>query len=99
MQAADRGMRVPSAVGPVLLENPRETVSVIGEVFEANRAILEKRDRLPVPFHRHHDVEALRADLPDRLLEAGIGRLDDGVWKAKIPRQLDQCPEASQIVG
>ena len=99
MQAADRGVRVPGAVGAVLLEDAGQAVGVVGEIFEPHRAVFEKRDRLSVALHRHHDVEALRADLPDRLLEGGVGRLDDAVGKAEIAHQFDQRLEAPQIVG
>ena len=63
MQAADRGVGVPGAVGAVLFEDPGQPLGVFGEVFEAHRAIFEKRDRFAVALHRHHDVEALRAHL------------------------------------
>ncbi len=98
MQAADRGMGVPGAVGSVLLEDAGQTVGVIGEVFELHRAVFEKRDRLSVALHRHHDVEALRAHLPDRLLKGGVGRLDDAVGKTEIAHQLDQRLQAPDIV-
>jgi hypothetical protein len=52
MQAADRGVRIPGAVGPVLLEDAGASLGVVGEVFEADRAVFEKRDRLPVAFSR-----------------------------------------------
>src|SRR5262249_43110916 len=58
MQATDRGMGVPSAIGAVLFEDAAQALGVVGEVFESYRAILKKRDRLSVTLHRHHDVEA-----------------------------------------
>ncbi len=95
MQAADRGMRVPGAVGAVFFEDPGQAVGIFGEVFEADRAVFEKRDRLPVALHRHHDVEARRAHLPDRLLEGRVGRLDDGAGETEIAHQFDQAPSAA----
>src|SRR5262249_40461165 len=71
---------------------------VVGEVFETDRAILKKRNRLPVAFHRHHDVETLRADLPYRLLEGRVDGLDNGAREAEIAYQFDQRLEAPQIV-
>ena len=92
MQAADRGVRVPGAVGAVLFEDPGQSIGVVGKVFEPHRAVFEKRDRFAVALHRHHDVEALRAHLPDCRLKRRVDRLDDRVGKAKIAHQLDPAP-------
>ena len=44
MQAADRGVRVPGAVGAVLFEDPGQPLGVVGKVFErAPRSLRETR--------------------------------------------------------
>ena len=98
MQAADRGMRIPGAVGAVFFENPGQPVGVFGEILEPHRAILDKRHRLPVALHRHHDVEPLLAHVPHRALEGRVGRLDDRAGKAEIAHQFDEPTQAPQIV-
>ena len=59
--------QVPSV--PCLREHLGEPLGVLGEVLERHRAVLDERDRLPVALHRHHDVEAGLAHLPERALE------------------------------
>ena len=88
MQAADRGVRVPGAVSAVLFEDTGQPLGVVGEVFEAHRAVFEERDRFTVALHRHHDVEALRAHFPDRGLKGRVGGFDDGGGKPEIAHQL-----------
>ncbi len=100
MEAADRGMRVPGAVGAVLLEHGGEPRRVIREVVERHGAVLDEGDRLPVPLHRHHDVEAFLAHVPHRLLEGGVGGLDHGAGEAEIAHQLDQLHQPPpDVVG
>ena len=83
----------------MLFKDPGQPLGVVGEVFEAHRAVFEKRDRLAVAFHRHHDVEALRADLPHRRLKRRVGGLDHGAGEAEIAHQLAQRLQTAQIVG
>jgi hypothetical protein len=61
-----------------------------GEMLERHRAVLDERDRFPVAFHRHHDVEARLAHFPDVALERGVGDLDDAARKAEIAHELDE---------
>ena len=74
MQAADRGVRVPGAARAVPGEQLGDRVRVVGEMLERHRAILDEGDRLPVALHRHHDVEAGLAHLPDLRAARGLGR-------------------------
>ncbi len=84
MQAADGGVGVPRAPRAVLREHVRHGVGVVGEVLERHRAILNERDRLGVALHRHHDVEAGFAHLPDRFLAGRLVDLDHRVGMAVI---------------
>jgi hypothetical protein len=44
---------------------PRRGAGVFGEVLERHRAILDEGHRFPVALHRHHDVQAGLAHLPE----------------------------------
>jgi hypothetical protein len=59
-------------------------------VLERHRAILDEGDRLPVPLHRHHDIQAGLPDIPDCPLQIGLGDLDDAARQAEIGHELDQ---------
>ena len=69
MQAADRGVRVPGALGAVPLEHVVQPLGVVGEVVQIDRAVLDERHRFAVALHRHHDVEAGLAHRGDVGLE------------------------------
>ena len=84
MQGPDRSVGVPGALGVVFVKNLGQAVGVIGQVLQANRAILDEGHRFTVALHRHHDVEALLADLPNRRLETGVGGFDNRVRKPEI---------------
>ena len=107
VQRADRGVGVPGAVGVVLVEDLGQPAGVLGEVLEAHRAVLDERHRFAVRLHRHHDVEALLAHLPDRFLQGRIHRVDDAATGvgggvpgvAQVTHQGVQVGEPSQILG
>ena len=98
MQAADRGVRVPGALGAVIVEDLGQPVGVVGEVLQPHRAILYEADRFPVALHGHHDVEAGLADLPDRLLLGWIDHLDHTVGEAEIAHQFDELGQTAQQI-
>ena len=93
VQGADRGMRVPGAAGAVAGEDGVEAAGVLGEVFQAYRAVLDEGDRLPVPLHRHHDVEPRLAHVPDRALERRLHRLHHRAGEAEVRHQLAEPRE------
>jgi hypothetical protein len=98
VQGADRRVRIPGAPGAVLGEHLGEALRVVGEMLERHRAILDEGDRLSVALHRHHDVEAGLADLPQRGLRAGLGHLDHAARQADVAHQLDQPLQVAQLV-
>ena len=98
MQAADRRVRVPGALGAVLLEHPRQAVGIFGEVLERHRAVFDERHRLAVAFHRHHDVEPRLAHFPDVALQCVIGDLDHAARQPNIAHQLHQLPEFGDLL-
>ena len=97
MQGPDRSVGVPGALGVVFVKNLGQAVGVIGQVLQANRAILDEGHRFTVALHRHHDVEALLADLPNRRLETGVGGFDNRVWITEIGHQGDQVAQFAQV--
>ena len=99
VQGADRRVRVPGAAGAVTGEDGVETAGVLGQVLEPHRAVLDERDRLSVPLHRHHDVEARLAHVPHRALEPGLHRLDHRAGKAEVRHQLDEAREPGEEGG
>ena len=84
MQTADGGMGVPGAARAVAGEHLRHRVGVIREMLQRHRAILDEGDGLRIPLHRHHDVEAGLAYLPDRFLADRLRHLHHGVHMAVI---------------
>ncbi len=95
VQAADRGVGVPRAAGAVLGEHLGDGVGVVGEVFERHRAILDEGDRLRVALHRHHDVEAGLADLPDGALARRLHHLDHRAGEAVVAHAGVEAPEVA----
>ena len=96
VQGAHRGMRVPGAAGAVAGEDFVEAAGVLGEVFQAHRAVLDERDRLPVALHRHHDVQARLAHLPDRALERRLHRLHHRAGEAQVRHPLAELPKPGE---
>ena len=88
MQAADRGVRVPGALGAVALEHRVQPLGVVGEILQIDRAVLDERHRLAVALHRHHDVEAGLAHRGDVGLEASIGRTHHRVRMTEVAHHL-----------
>ncbi len=97
VQAADRRVRVPGAARAVLLEHAREPVGVFREVLERHGAVLDERYGLTVALHRHHDVEAGLADLPDVALQRGILDLDDAAGQAEVAHELRELFELREL--
>ena len=92
-------MRVPGALGAVLVEHGGQALGVVGQMLERHRAVLDEGDGFAVALHAHHDVEAGFAHLPDRFLLARVGHLDDGLRQAEIAHQFLEPVEAAQIFG
>ena len=98
MQRADRGVGVPCPLGAVLLEHVGEALRVVREMLQRDGAIFDEGDGFAVALHRHHDVEAGLADLPERGLRAGLSHLHHAARQAEIAHQLDQTGEIEQLV-
>jgi hypothetical protein len=98
VQAADGGVRIPRALGAVLLEHGGEALGVIGEVLQRHRAILDEGDRLSLALHRHHDVEAGRAYAPDRALPGCVGDFHDACGIAEVAHQFVELGEAAHVL-
>ena len=88
VQAADRGVRIPGALGAVLLEHVVQPLGVVGEIIEIDGAILDERHRFAVALHRHHDVEAGFAHRGDVGLERGVGGAHHCAGMAEIAHQF-----------
>jgi hypothetical protein len=67
---------------------------VFGQVLERHRAVLDEGDRLAVALHRHHDVEAGLADLPECLLLLWRRSSRPRCRAAEVGHQLDQALQA-----
>jgi len=50
-----------------------------------------------VALHRHHDVEALRAHLPDRLLKGQLDRLNDIARETQLVDQFASSPIGDKV--
>ena len=96
MQAADRGMRVPGALGAVPGEHLVQPLGVVGQIIQRDRTILDERDRLGVALHRHHDVQPGFAHLGDAGLERRVGRPHHRVGIAEIGHRRFQLGELRQ---
>ena len=103
VQAADRGMRIPRALGAVPFEHVVEPFGVVGKVLEIDGAVLDERHRLPVALHRHHDVEAGLAHRGDIGLERGVARAHHRVRIAEFAHQffkfVELCRERRILVA
>src|SRR6478735_4653512 len=106
VQAADRGVGIPSAAGAVLLEDGGEPRGIVRQMLERDRAVLDERDRFALLLHRHHDVEAGGAHLCDGGLQCGIENVDHPapVRQALVPadaeivHQLLEPHQAAQVL-
>ena len=100
MQGADRGMGIPGTLSAVTLEDLGEPCGVVGQMLERHRTVLDEGNRFAVAFHRHHDVQAGLANLPERLLTRLIGELPDRAGQSEIGHQLHQTGELqAQLIG
>ena len=94
MQAANRRMRIPGALGAVLGENLIQPFGVIRQIIQTDRAIFNEGNRFPITLHGHHDIQARFAHFRNRGLKAGIGRAYHQAGMAQIrhhfiqPRQI-----------
>ena len=84
MQATDRGMGIPCALGAIFLENLCQACGVLGQIGQLDGTILDEGDWFSVGFHRHHDVEPGFAQLGDLVLQHRIG---------------DRCHPAPAVTG
>ncbi len=98
MQATHRSMRIPGAAGAVLVEYLGQAVGVFSEMFQRYCAVLDKRHRFAVAFHRHHDVEAGLAHFPEFLLHGRIDDFDDAARQATFPHQCHQILQAANLL-
>ena len=81
-------MSIPRARRAVTAEHVLEARSILGEVLERHRAVLDEGDGLSVALHRHNDVHTRLPHAPDPLLKIlGFGG-NDGVGVAEVPHQL-----------
>src|SRR3546814_19764870 len=88
-----------------LAEDLGEAAGVLGEVRKLHRAVLDEGHRFALRLHRHHDVEALLAPLPDLLLEVGLDGLHHAALalaliapaEAKLPHHVAKRGEAAQV--
>ena len=106
VQAAFRGVRVPGAARPVPLEHFGQLGGVFGQMRQRYRAILNERHGFARVFHRHHDVEAGRADVGDGGLQRRIEHGHDATpvvfgpvpAKPLVAHQLRELCEAPGVV-
>ena len=97
VQTAHRGMGIPGASGAVFLEYACQPIGILRQVFQLHRAVFNKRYRFAVAFHRHHDVQASLAHLPDSRLKFGIEHFDHGTGEAEVCHQLNQLGELADL--
>ncbi len=97
MQAAHRGMRIPGALGAVLVEDLGQAVGVFGEVLQRHRTVFDEGHRFAVAFHRHHDVQSGLAHFPEFLLHDGIDDFDHTAGEAAFTHQFDQLFQAADL--
>ncbi len=97
VQAADRGVGVERAARAVLREHLRQPLRVVGEMLERHGAVLDERHGFPVALHRHHDVEARFADLPDVALPRRVRDLDDAARQPEVAHELAQTRELRKL--
>ena len=88
MQAAHRGVRIPSAARAVLGEDRCQAVSIFRQVFERHCTVLDEGYGLALAFHRHDDVEARLAHIPDLRLLGTVDNLGHRIAVAEIAEQL-----------
>jgi hypothetical protein len=107
MQAAFGSVRVHGAAGAVFGEDGVETLGIVGEMWQRDRAVLNEGNRLALLLHRHHDVEAGGAKLGDRGLQRRLRDLDHAApfalglvpAKTEIGHQLAKLLQALKILG
>ena len=97
MQATDRGMRIPGALGTVFVEYLRQTVGVFSQMLQRHRAVFDEGHRFAVALHRHHDVEPGLAHFPEFALHGRVNDFDHAARQAAIRHQLDQLLETSDL--
>ncbi len=98
VKTANGSVRVERALGAVLAKDLRETCRVLGQVFERNRAVLDERDRLSVALHRHHDVEAGLADVPEGLLSRRFNDRHHRIREAQVAHEFAEARYATRLL-
>ena len=99
MQGAHAGMGVPRAFGAVTMKHFGQACGVLGQVFERHRAVFDKRHRLAVALHAHHDVQPGLAHFPKRFLLRGTGHAHDRAGQAQIAHQFVELRKFGQLHG
>ena len=99
MQSADRSVRVPGAARAVLFKHARQAVGVFGQMLKRHRAILDEGHWFAVTLHRHHDVEARLAHLPEIALQKRIGDFNHAAGQPEFAHQFDKLFEFGHLLG
>ena len=84
VQRTDRRVRVPGALRTVFFKYFGKTPRVFGEMLQWHAAIFDEAHRLTVPAHRHQDVEARFAYVPQRFLRAAVDHFDDAIRHTEV---------------
>lgn len=92
MQAAFGGVRIHRAAGAVFGEDGAEPFGVVSQMRQRHRAVLDKRDRLALLLHRHHDIEAGGAEIRYGGLCRGLDHIDHAA-----PFALRIIPAETQV--
>ena len=90
-------MGIPGAGCTVPFEKLRQPAGIFRQVFKPHGTVLDKGNRLAVPFHRHHDVEPGLSHLPDLFLKFQIHSIDHCTGKPQISHQLVKSPKSGQL--
>lgn len=90
-------MGIPGTLGAVSAEQLGQGLCVFGEMFERNRAILDKGNRLAVPLHAHHDVEPGLAHVPQGLLLRSAGHFHHRAGQAEVAHEGGEMLQGSPL--
>ena len=99
MQAAHRGMRIPCALGAVLLKYFSQAPRVFGEMWQRHRAVFDETHRLTVALHRHHDIEASFPHFPYRFLQICIRDFHHTTRETEISHEFRQLFQFGDLFG
>ena len=99
MQTAHRCMGIPCTFCPVAGKNIGKTSSIFCQMFQANRAILNKGNRLGRIFHAHHNIQAGFTHFCHTPLQTCINRLDNPAcpFLILVPAKTQLCHHPMQF--